>query len=86
MLRLNQTTEEGQPIDLIVVDEFLVFLPNTKETLISCIRKSGYLGKLFVATSMHYAHDIAVYLSAGADGLLFKPYESSVLMSALKSS
>ena len=84
VLCLKTSMNEDKAIDVIILDEFLVFLPNTRDTLISYLRKSGYVGKLWIATSMHYAHDVAVYLSMGANGLLFKPYESSSLISAVK--
>ena len=84
LLCLKTSMNEDKAIDVIILDEFLVFLPNTRDTLISYLRKSGYVGKLWIATSMHYAHDVAVYLSMGANGLLFKPYESSSLISAVK--
>ena len=86
LLCLTTAVNEDRPIDVIILDEFLVFLPNTRVTLICFLRKTGYAGKLWIATGMHYAHDVAVYLSMGANGLLFKPYESSSLISAVKHS
>ena len=84
LLCLKTSANEDRAIDVIILDEFLVFQPNSRVTLISYLRKSGYVGKLWIATCMHYAHDVAVYLSIGANGLLFKPYESSSLISAVK--
>jgi DNA-binding NarL/FixJ family response regulator len=66
------STDTGKDIQLVILDEFLIFLADSRTTMVNSLREAGYTGEIWVSSSMTYKGFVADYLLMGVDGLISK--------------
>lgn len=73
-------------VDIIVVDEHAInehIINDDIDNPLQVLRDNGFGGKILIATSSVYVSDVIHQLKLHPDGLIFKPFNKSILTSLL---